>query len=86
MDFVILDMEECANISLILRRVFLATGRKLIDVYGTKIILRVYNNVFKAIKHPLTSNTCCLIDILDKLIVNNFEVKHLPNPYKAYIA
>ncbi|XP_022891993.1 uncharacterized protein LOC111406859 [Olea europaea var. sylvestris] len=63
-DFIVLDMEEDSNIHLILGRPFLAIGRALIDVYDGKMILRVDNeqvifNIFKAMKHPLTSDTCC---------------------------
>ncbi|XP_016199623.1 uncharacterized protein LOC107640627 [Arachis ipaensis] len=40
-DFVILDMEEDKNVSIILRRPFLATGRALIGVQKGEVKLRV---------------------------------------------
>ncbi|XP_022865504.1 uncharacterized protein LOC111385354 [Olea europaea var. sylvestris] len=90
-DFIILDMEEDLNIPLILGRPFLATGRALIDVYDGKMILRVDNeqvifNVFKVIKHPLTFNTCCQIDVLEKLVANTFETEHHTNLCEAKLA
>lgn len=56
-----------------------------------KVILRVDNqqvifNVFKAMKHPLTSDTGSQIDILDKHVANIFEVEYPSNPYEAYVA
>ncbi|XP_062085017.1 uncharacterized protein LOC133791100 [Humulus lupulus] len=42
-DFIILDMEEDANIPIILGRPFLATGRALIDVQKGELKLRVQN-------------------------------------------
>ncbi|XP_022856117.1 uncharacterized protein LOC111377277, partial [Olea europaea var. sylvestris] len=74
-------MDEDSNIPLILGRPFLATGRALIDVYDGKMILRVDNeqvifNMFKAMKHPLTSDTCCQVDVLEKLVADTFETEH----------
>jgi hypothetical protein len=87
-DFIILDMEEDSNIPLILGRPFLATGRALIDVYDGKMILRMDNeqvifNMFKAMKHPLTSDTCCQVDALDELVTDVF---HATNPEKDHEA
>ncbi|XP_062104040.1 uncharacterized protein LOC133815189 [Humulus lupulus] len=52
-DFIVLDMEEDANIPIIFGRPFLATGRALIDVQKGELKLRVQNeevtfNVFSA--------------------------------------
>ncbi|XP_062109428.1 uncharacterized protein LOC133820410 [Humulus lupulus] len=63
-DFIILDMEEDANIPIILGRPFLATGRALIDVQKWELRLRVQNdeisfNVFAATEIP----TCCIVDV-----------------------
>ncbi|XP_022862301.1 uncharacterized protein LOC111382527 [Olea europaea var. sylvestris] len=74
-------VKEDSNIPLILGRPFLATGRALIDVYNGKMILRVDNeqvifNMFKAMKHPLTSDTCCQVDVLEELMVDTFEIEH----------
>ncbi|XP_057745156.1 uncharacterized protein LOC130963023 [Arachis stenosperma] len=43
-DFVVLDMEEHKNASIILWRPFLATGRTLIDVQKGEVTLRVNEN------------------------------------------
>ncbi|GJR15928.1 reverse transcriptase domain-containing protein [Tanacetum coccineum] len=40
-DFVVVDFEADPQVPLILRRIFLRTGRALIDVYGEEITLRV---------------------------------------------
>ncbi|XP_057734186.1 uncharacterized protein LOC130949507 [Arachis stenosperma] len=55
-DFVILDMEENKNASIILGRPFLATGRTIIDVQKGEVTLRVGKNEFvlntvKAMQH-----------------------------------
>ncbi|XP_062106195.1 uncharacterized protein LOC133817634 [Humulus lupulus] len=64
-DFIILDMEEDANIPIILGRPFLATGRALIDVQKGELKLRVQNedvtfNVFATTDIP----TCCRVDVV----------------------
>ncbi|XP_022870956.1 uncharacterized protein LOC111390182 [Olea europaea var. sylvestris] len=56
-------------------------GRALIDVYDGKMILQVDNeqvifNVFKAMKHPLTFDTCCQIDVLEELVADTFKTEH----------
>lgn len=43
LDFVLLDMEEDINMPLILGRSFFNTGRTLIDVHKSELILRVGN-------------------------------------------
>ena len=57
MDFVILDMEEDENVSLLLGCPFLATARALIDVHDSKHTLRLEEeevtfDVSKSMKHP----------------------------------
>ncbi|XP_062085233.1 uncharacterized protein LOC133791325 [Humulus lupulus] len=64
-DFIILDMEEDANIPIILGRPFLATGRTLIDIQKGELKLRVQNeevtfDVFAATDIP----TCCRVDVV----------------------
>ncbi|XP_062114339.1 uncharacterized protein LOC133825404 [Humulus lupulus] len=65
-DFIVLDMEEDANVPIILGRPFLATGRALIDVQKGELRLRVQNeeisfNVFTATEIP----TCCRVDVVN---------------------
>ncbi|XP_022889140.1 uncharacterized protein LOC111404580 [Olea europaea var. sylvestris] len=74
-------IEDDSNIPLILGIPFLATGRALIDVYDGKMILWIGNeqvifNIFKAIKHPLTLDTCCQVDVLEELMTDTFETEH----------
>ncbi|XP_022887500.1 uncharacterized protein LOC111403290 [Olea europaea var. sylvestris] len=69
----------------------LATGRALIDVYDGKMILRMDNeqiifNVFKAMKHPLTSDTCYQVDVLEELVVDTFDIEHHTNLCEAEFA
>ena len=56
-DFVILDMEEDAEVPIILGRPFLATGRTLIDVQDGKLTFRLNDeevtfDIYKTLKHP----------------------------------
>ncbi|XP_062080377.1 uncharacterized protein LOC133785138 [Humulus lupulus] len=65
-DFIILDMDEDKNIPIILGRLFLATGRALIDVQKRELQLRVQKEevtfkVFATTEIP----TCCRIDAVD---------------------
>ncbi|XP_015970155.1 uncharacterized protein LOC107493597 [Arachis duranensis] len=59
-DFVVLDMEEVANTSIIRGRLFLATAGALIDVQKGELVLRLHDekltfNVFKAMNYPHNS-------------------------------
>ncbi|XP_057734495.1 uncharacterized protein LOC130949911 [Arachis stenosperma] len=45
-DFIVLNMEEHKNVSIILERPFLATGRTLIDVQKREVTLRVDEDEF----------------------------------------
>ncbi|XP_058189228.1 uncharacterized protein LOC131306817 [Rhododendron vialii] len=87
-DFIVLDKEEDREIPLLLGRPFLATGRTLIDVQQGKLILRVQDEqvtfeVFEAMKYPSTTDTCFNIDVIDELVVENFEESHLAEPLEA---
>jgi len=62
-DFVIMDMTEDEEMSLLLGRPFLATGRALIDVEMGELILRfqdeqVVFNIFEAMKHRTKNPQC----------------------------
>ncbi|XP_057744885.1 uncharacterized protein LOC130962730 [Arachis stenosperma] len=81
-DFVILDMEEDKNASIILGRPFLVTGRALIDVQKGELTLRVNDeevvlNVFEAIKHPNDHEGCMRIDVVKPLVQEVFEAEAL---------
>ncbi|XP_016163152.1 uncharacterized protein LOC107605699 [Arachis ipaensis] len=83
-DFVILDMEEDKNASIILGRPFLATGRTIIDVQKAKVTLRVDKDEFvlnavKAMQHPDPQEECMKIDVIELLIEEVREVEQLDN-------
>ncbi|GJX62130.1 DNA-directed DNA polymerase [Tanacetum coccineum] len=80
-DFVILDMPKDSRVPIILGRPFLATARAMIDVFNTKITLRVGDHevifdVYQSIKRPTTEDDECYgIDDLDDTI--NEEAQEL---------
>ena len=72
-DFIVLDMEEDKEISIILGRPFLATGRAMIDVQRGELKLRVQEdevkfNVFEAVRHPAESDTCFMVEIVEAIV------------------
>ncbi|XP_057755881.1 uncharacterized protein LOC130975065 [Arachis stenosperma] len=79
-DFVILNMDEEGNNSIILGRPFLATARAIIDVEKGKMVLRVHEeqmviNVFKAMQYPTEKENCMRIDMVDTLVEEELEVE-----------
>ncbi|GJR94032.1 reverse transcriptase domain-containing protein [Tanacetum coccineum] len=72
-DFVIVDFEADPRVPLILGRLFLKTGRTLIDVYEGEITLRVDNeadtfNLDQTMKYSSTDdNSVNRIDIIDEI-------------------
>ncbi|XP_015945112.1 uncharacterized protein LOC107470237 [Arachis duranensis] len=81
-DFVILDMEEDKNASIIFGRPFLATGRALIDVQNVELTLRVNEkevlpNVLEFLQHPSNSKGLMRVDLINPLIHEVFEVEEL---------
>ncbi|XP_057747397.1 uncharacterized protein LOC130966600 [Arachis stenosperma] len=72
-DFVVLNMKEHKNVSLILGRPFLAIGRTLIDVEKRRVTLRVNEDEFvldatKAMQYFDIPEECMKIDITDSLV------------------
>ncbi|XP_016168461.1 uncharacterized protein LOC107611006 [Arachis ipaensis] len=81
-NFVILDMEEDKNASIILGRSYLATGRALIDVHKGELTLRVNEedivlNVLEALQHPSDSEGCMRVYLIEPLIQEIFDAKEL---------
>ncbi|XP_016178353.1 uncharacterized protein LOC107620742 [Arachis ipaensis] len=78
-DFVVFDMEEEANTSIILGRPFLATARAIIDVQKGELVLRLLEekmvfNVFKAMIYPKESiGECMMVDTMEKLVQGVLE-------------
>ncbi|XP_062100739.1 uncharacterized protein LOC133806660 [Humulus lupulus] len=69
-NFIDLDMEEDANVPIILGRPFLATGQALIDVQKGELKLQVQGdevvfNVFKAMMYLRASDSCYNVDVID---------------------
>ena len=68
-DFVVLDMEENQEISLILGRPFLAIGRPFIDAHNGNLTLRVNDeevkfNIYHTMKFPNEVQSCNRIDVI----------------------
>ncbi|XP_025639539.1 uncharacterized protein [Arachis hypogaea] len=80
-DFVVLDMEEEANTSIILGRSFLAIAGKIINVQKGELFLRLYEekmvfNVFTAMSYPKESiGECMMVDTMEKLVQRVLEEK-----------
>ncbi|XP_061352468.1 uncharacterized protein LOC133297362 [Gastrolobium bilobum] len=77
-DFVVLDMEEEGNMSLLLGRSFLATTRAMIDMEKGKLELRMDDekvtiNVLDAMKHAEDNSDCFRVDILEELFQEKKE-------------
>ncbi|XP_016185696.1 uncharacterized protein LOC107627371 [Arachis ipaensis] len=80
--FVVLNMEEHKNMSIILEKPFLATRRTLIDVKKGRVILRVNENEFvldatKAMQYSDTPDECMKIDIIDSLVEEIHTIESL---------
>ncbi|XP_057747032.1 uncharacterized protein LOC130966261 [Arachis stenosperma] len=73
-DFVVLDMEEEANTSIILGRPFLAATGAIINVQKGELVLRLHEekmvfNVFKAMSYPKESiGECMMVDSMDQVV------------------
>ena len=72
-DLIVLDMEEDKEIPIILGRPFLATSRAMIDVQRGDLKLRVQDdevkfNVFEAVRHPVESDTCFMIETVEAIM------------------
>ncbi|XP_057719977.1 uncharacterized protein LOC130934415 [Arachis stenosperma] len=78
-DFVVLDMEEEANTSIILGGPFLATAGAIIDVQKGELVLRLHEekmvfNVFKAMNYPKESiGECMMVDTIENLVQGVLE-------------
>ncbi|XP_015954843.1 uncharacterized protein LOC107479219 [Arachis duranensis] len=78
-DFVVVDMKEEANASIILGRPFLAIVGAIIDVQKGEQVLRLHEekmffNVFKAMSYPKESiGECMMVDIIENLIQGVIE-------------
>ena len=72
-DFIVLDMEKDKEVPIILGTPFLDTSWALIDVQKGELRLRVQDEkatfkVFNAIKHPMESEICFRVDIVEAIV------------------
>ncbi|XP_061358014.1 uncharacterized protein LOC133302273 [Gastrolobium bilobum] len=77
-NFVILDMEEDAEIPLLLGRPFLATARAMIDVEQGKLMLQVHDkiitiDVLESMKHPFNGGDFFKIDIINDAVLETVD-------------
>ncbi|XP_057760640.1 uncharacterized protein LOC130981015 [Arachis stenosperma] len=73
-NFVVMDMEEEANTSIILGRPFLTTAGAIIDVQKGELVLRLHEeklvfNVFKAMNYPKeVIGECMMVDTIEQIV------------------
>ncbi|XP_061347235.1 uncharacterized protein LOC133292799 [Gastrolobium bilobum] len=82
-NFVILNMEEDAEIPILLGRLFLATARAMIDVEQGKLMLRmneetVTMDVFESMKHPTDGGDCFMVDIIQEAVDDTMKEDSSP--------
>nr|XP_009785896.1 PREDICTED: uncharacterized protein LOC104234094 [Nicotiana sylvestris] len=83
--FVILDCKVDEEISIILERPFLATGRGLIHCETRELKMRLNDeeiifNVQKSIRRPSEFANCSLIDVVDVIVQSDDEVLTIEDP------
>ncbi|KAH9697740.1 hypothetical protein KPL71_023731 [Citrus sinensis] len=77
-DFIVLDFEADKEVSIILRRPFLATGKTLIDVQKGELTMRVNNqqvtfNVLDAMKSSDEIEDCNFITVVDFVVAERLH-------------
>ncbi|XP_060974037.1 uncharacterized protein LOC133039215 [Cannabis sativa] len=77
-DFIILDYEADRDVPIILGRLFLATGRTLIDVQNGELTMRMNDqkvtfNVFNAMRFPDEIEVCSRISVIDSIVAEKFH-------------
>jgi hypothetical protein len=83
-------MAEDEDMSLILGRSFLATGRALIDVEMGELMLRFQNeqvvfNIFEAIKHRTENPQCYRVDVVEEIVEDNSREPQPTQPMERAI-
>ena len=84
-DFVVMDMEEDAEVPLILGRSFMKTVKVIIDVDKGKLKVcaqdeKVSFDVFEAMKHPSDAKECFRVDVLDEVCAEQEKRIHAFDP------
>ncbi|XP_061354343.1 uncharacterized protein LOC133298976 [Gastrolobium bilobum] len=77
-NYVILDMEEDAEIPLLLGRPFLATAKAMVDVEQGKLMFRVNEETItiddlEPMKHPVDGGDCFKIDVIQDVVLEIVE-------------
>ena len=75
-DFVVMDINEDSEVSLVLGNPFMKTAKVMIDVDNGKLTVRVQGdevqfNVFEAMKHPKDKKECFRVNVLDEVIYDS---------------
>ncbi|XP_058002216.1 uncharacterized protein LOC131179401 [Hevea brasiliensis] len=78
-DFVVLEIEEDAQIPIILGRPFLAITRAIKDVKNGQLTLKVGDeevefNLLRTMKHKLEPDECLKVDTVDKIAEEEFQL------------
>ncbi|XP_070015186.1 uncharacterized protein [Nicotiana sylvestris] len=90
-DFVILDCEVYYEVSIILGRPFLATGKALVDVEAGELIFRlgdekVIFHVCNSMKQPNSSELCSFVDLVtDVIVYNTSAMINVEDPLEAVL-
>ncbi|XP_057986667.1 uncharacterized protein LOC131171215 [Hevea brasiliensis] len=87
-DFVVLEMKEDVQIPIILGRPFLAIAGAIIDVKNGRLTLKVGDeevefNLFGAKKDKLEPVECLRVDIINKLVKEEFHKTHPEDPLET---
>nr|GMD14738.1 uncharacterized protein LOC109174785 [Ipomoea batatas] len=90
-DFLILDMGNDTDTSLILGRPFLLTGGVIIDMPLGKLIFRVGTekeefSISKVVKFPSFDESCHFVDVIEKLSKEAFVKHSFSEPLEACLA
>ena len=90
-DFVVIDMEEDAEVPLILGRPFMKTAKVIIDVDKGKLKVcaqdeEVSFDVFEAMKHSSDAKECFRVDVLDKVCAEPEKRIHAFDPLMKILA
>jgi hypothetical protein len=77
-DFIIQNVKEDREISILIGMPFLTTRRALIDILKGELGLRMNKkevtfNVLNTIKYPSIGESCFIIQTIDTLVINGFS-------------
>ncbi|XP_021843506.2 uncharacterized protein [Spinacia oleracea] len=89
-DFVVLDMEEDSQIPIILGRPFFYIASAVIDVKSGSLTLSVGDdtvtfNLTNVVKSPMLENTCCRIDVVKEISLDNIPRMLYDDPLLAVL-